>query len=183
MFSLLFDRFAEYEKKRRVCADSTQPAISQFIQARPLEAYSANHARQKAITNAILTDLVIGCSMPLSITENEHFRHFLSVADSKYLPVCRRTITLKIESRVAEIKEKIKVSLAGADHVSVTVDIWSDRRMRGFLGVTGHVLATSEGVQLNSYLLACNRFKGSHTGERIAEAFDSICDEVRPGTQ
>ena len=177
MFSLLFDRFAEYEKKRRVCADSTQPAISQFIQARPLEAYSANHARQKAITNAILTDLVIGCSMPLSITENEHFRHFLSVADSKYLPVCRRTITLKIESRVAEIKEKIKVSLAGADHVSVTVDIWSDRRMRGFLGVTGHVLATSEGVQLNSYLLACNRFKGSHTGERIAEAFDSICDE------
>lgn len=39
------------------------------------------------------------------------------------------------------------------------------------------VLATSEGVQLKSYLLACNRFKGTHTGERISEAFDSICDE------
>ncbi|KAJ8376338.1 hypothetical protein SKAU_G00069180 [Synaphobranchus kaupii] len=33
--------------------------------------------------------------MPLSITENQHFRHFLSVADSKYLPVCRRTMTSK----------------------------------------------------------------------------------------
>lgn len=64
--------------------------------------------------------------------------------------------------------------LAGEDHVSVTVDIWSDRRMRGFLGVTGHVLATSEGVQLNSY---CSRFKEAHTGERISEAFDSICDD------
>ncbi|KAL7379703.1 hypothetical protein ABVT39_004336 [Epinephelus coioides] len=164
--------YAEYEKTRNACTDSTQPAISQFLQSRPQEAYSANHPRQKAITNAILTDLVIGCSMPLSITENGHFRHFLSLADSKYQPVCRRTITLKIESLV-----KIKVLLAGADHVSVTVDIWSDRRMRGFLGVTGHVLATSEGVQLKSYLLACNRFKGTHTGERISEAFDSICDE------
>ena len=107
----------------------------------------------------------------------------MSISNTSCLWLTPSTITLKIESRVAEIKEKIKVSLAGADHVSVTVDIWSDRRMRGFLGVTGHVLATSEGVQLNSYLLACNRFKGSHTGKRIAEAFDSICDEVRPGTQ
>ena len=113
--------------------------------------------------------------MPLSLTENGHFRHFLSVADSKYQPVSHRTITLKIESLVAETREKIKVLLAGADHVSVTVDIWSDRRKRGFLGVTGHVLATSEGVQLNSYLLACSRFEGVHTGERISEAFDSIC--------
>lgn len=45
------------------------------------------------------------------------------------------------------------------------------------MGVTGHVLATSEGVMLKSYLLACNRFKGPHTGERIAEAFDSLCEE------
>jgi len=72
--------------------------------------------------------------MPLSITENGHFRHFMSVADSKYQPACRRTMTLKIESLVAETKEKIKVLLASADHVSVTVDIWSDRRMRGFFG-------------------------------------------------
>lgn len=162
---------------RKVCTDSSQPAISQFIQSRPQEVYSSNNPRQKVITNAILTDLVIGCSMPLSITENEHFRHFLSVADSKYQPVCRRTINLKLESIVAEKREKIKLLLTGAKHVSVTVDIWSDRRMRGFLGVTGHVLSTSEGVQLNSYLLACNRFKGTHTGERISEAFESICDE------
>ncbi|KAG8006702.1 hypothetical protein GBF38_022671 [Nibea albiflora] len=49
--------------------------------------------------------------------------------------------------------------------------------MRGFLGVTGHVLINSEGVVLKSYLLACSRFKGPHTGERIAEAFDSLCEE------
>lgn len=102
LFLLLFHRYAEYEKTRKVCTNSTQPAISQFLQSRPQEVYSANHPRQKAMTNAILTDLVIGCSMPLSLTENGHFRHFLSVADSKYQPVSRRTMTLKIESLVAE---------------------------------------------------------------------------------
>ena len=172
-FCFMFHRYAyEYEKMRKVCTDSSQPAISQFIQSRPQEVYSSNNPRQKVITNAILTDLGIGCSMPLSITENEHYRHFLSVADSKYQPVCRRTITVKLESIVAEKREKIKLLLTGAKHVSVTVDIWSDRRMRGFLGVTGHALSTSEGVQQNSYLLACNRFKGSHTGEQMCDEYD-----------
>ena len=94
LFLLLFHRYAEYEKKRNVCSNSTQPAISQFLQSSPQKVYSANHPRQKAITNAILTDLVIGWSMPLSLTENGYFWHSLSVADSRYQPVPRRTITL-----------------------------------------------------------------------------------------
>lgn len=176
---LLFHRYAEYEKKRRLSTDSRQPAITQFTQAQPQDAYSANHPKQKAITNAIVKDLVVGCNMPLSITENQHFRHFLTVADSKYVPICRKTMTSKVESLVAESREKIKLLLDSADHVSVTIDIWSDRRMRGFMGVTVHAMATTEGIQLKSHLLACNRFKGSHTGERIAEAFESICDEYK----
>lgn len=126
----------------------------------------------KSQTDAIVTDLVVGCSMPLSIKENGHFRHFMSVDDSKYQPVCHRTMASKTESLITQ--EKIKVFLAGADHVSVMVDIWSGRRMRGFLGVTGHFLATSEGVQLKSYLLACNRFEGPHTAERILASEKSL---------
>ncbi|KAF3845924.1 hypothetical protein F7725_003002 [Dissostichus mawsoni] len=33
------------------------------------------------------------CSLPLSIIENKSFRHFLTVVDRKYSPVCRRTLT------------------------------------------------------------------------------------------
>lgn len=88
LFLLPFDRYAEYERKRYAFADSTQAAISQFLQCRPQE---ANHPRQKAITHSIVADLVVGCSMPLSITENWHFRHFMSVADSRYQPVLPAT--------------------------------------------------------------------------------------------
>lgn len=36
---------------------------------------------------------------------------------------------------------------------------------------------TETSVEIISYLLGCSRFKGSHTGERICEAFELLCDE------
>lgn len=129
------------------------------------------------MTDSIITDLIVGCNFPLSITENKKFRKFLSIADPKYKATDYRSVIKTVESSVTATRTKVKGILAEAEHVSLTVDIWSDRRMRGFLGVTAHVLTTNKGLCLKSYLLACSRFQGSHTGERIAEAFEAICDE------
>ncbi|CAB1336961.1 unnamed protein product, partial [Coregonus sp. 'balchen'] len=62
-----------------------QPSISQFLDTR-VGRYSLTHPQQKAISNAILSDLIIDCNFPLSIVENKSFRHFLAVLDSKYTP-------------------------------------------------------------------------------------------------
>ena len=97
--------------------------------------------------------------------------------DDKYNPVCRSTLTLGAE-RLEERRAKLQQDLSSTDNVSVTVDIWSDRRMRGFLGVTAHWLVKEEEqLHLRSNLLACDRFKGSHTAENICEQFERICDE------
>ena len=157
--------------------DVHQPGIVHFTEPKKVLLYNCNHPQQKTITDAILSDLIINCNMPLSIIEHPSFQHFLSVMDSKYDPVSRRTITSKLESVTMDRQRKLKEDLAKAEHVSVTVDIWSDRRMRGFLGVTAHWFDIKDDLQLKSQLLACNRFKGSHTGERICEEFEQICDE------
>ncbi|XP_039864476.1 zinc finger BED domain-containing protein 4-like [Simochromis diagramma] len=50
--------------------------------------------------------------------------------------------------------------------------------MRGFLGITVQwIQKETERMQLKSKLLAFDRFKGLHTGERICEKFEAICDE------
>lgn len=50
--------------------------------------------------------------------------------------------------------------------------------MTGFLGVTVHYIEKdAESRQLKSNLLACDRFKGSHTAERICDQFEALCDE------
>ncbi|CAB3986899.1 zinc finger BED domain-containing 4-like [Paramuricea clavata] len=113
--------------------------------------------------------------MPLSIVENDSFRHLLSVLDNKYQPVSRGTVSSRM---VQKQREFIKNQLEQKSWVFTTVDIWSDRKMRGYLGVTAHAIEVEKpNINLKSYLLSCNRFTGSHTGEKISTAFEAICDE------
>eukprot|EP00063_Salmo_salar_P091248 XP_014066083.1 PREDICTED: uncharacterized protein LOC106610928 [Salmo salar] len=154
---------------KSVTSEPQQSPMAQFMETR-VGQYSMNHRQQKAINNAILSKLAINCNWPLSIVENKSFHHFLSVVDSKYSPVCRRTLTSKVEN--------LATHLSNTDHLSVTVDIWSDRKMRGFLGVTVHCMEKDgERIQLKSNHLACDHFKGPHMAERICEQFEAICGE------
>lgn len=138
--------------------------------------YTANHSRQLSITSAIVSDLIVGCSMPLSLVENPNFRHFMEVVDSKYTVNSRSTVTSTITKLASKQEEDLRSLLSNVPNVSVTIDIWSDRKMRGFLGVTAHMLELKpNGLSLRSVLLCCQRFKGSHTGEKIGEAFETLC--------
>ncbi|XP_060786390.1 nectin-4-like isoform X2 [Neoarius graeffei] len=74
-----WSRFAEYLKNKIIPSETEQPSISGFLTAKDTQ-YNATHPQQKAITNSILTDLVIGCNIPLSVVENRYFRNFLSVS-------------------------------------------------------------------------------------------------------
>lgn len=173
-------RYEEYlRSKAAPSTDSSQPAISQFITSSK-QHYTSGHPQQNAITRSILSDLVIDCNLPLSIIEHPGFRRFMSVVDTRYNLVSRRTLTSKLDGVMLEKQTKLKDCLANAENLSVTVDIWSDRKMRGFLGITAHWLGNREGgLVLKSALLACNRFSGSHTGERICEEFEQICEEYK----
>ncbi|KAJ8001005.1 hypothetical protein DPEC_G00186320 [Dallia pectoralis] len=97
--------------------------------------------------------------------------------DSKYTPIGRRSITEKdIPVLVRTVKNTITEKLQGQPSVSVTADIWSDRTLRSFLGVTAHIYNPQRN-ELESFLLDCRRFTGRHSAENIAIAFDEITDE------
>lgn len=156
--------------------DDNQASVSSFLSI--ANKYSSNHSRQRAITAAITSDLIVQCNMPLSLVENPSFRHFMEVVDHKYSHVSRNSVASSIESMVLKMKDTIRSSLQPVPCVSVTTDIWSDRQMRGFLGVTVHWMEVNEAsVVAKSRLLGCSRFKGKHSGERICEAFEALCDD------
>lgn len=94
--------------------------------------------------------------------------------------MARSTVTnVSLNQCVENVKKKISDMLKDKDSVSLTTDIWSDRVMRSFLGVTEHtnILDPKTGAEeLRSFLLSCKRFNGSHTGTRIAAAFDDILE-------
>jgi len=74
--------------------------------------------QNKPSTQVIINDPVIGCGFPLSMVQNDHFRHFMSVTDAKYRPPCRQTLIYSlIPKKVDEKRDSLKKHLT-----VVTVD-------------------------------------------------------------
>src|ERR1700723_2839417 len=74
----------------------------------------------------------------------------------------KRTILPKTEKR---IKADLIVLLKEATVVAIALDIWSSKRLRGYMGMTVHFVDKS--YRLRSFLLGCPRFEGKHTAEEI----------------
>lgn len=158
--------------------EGQQGSLDDYVTHQTVKLYSQGHPRQKIITESIIQDLVISCNLPLSLVDTPGFQTFMSKVDEKYNIVGRNTVTRRLSDLAANKATQIKSKLQKVDTVSVTVDIWSDRSMRGFLGVTAHFMEMEKGStsKLQSVLLSCDRFKGSHTGARISDKFEEICD-------
>lgn len=136
-----------------------------MVHTRGVQVHHQGHPRQRIITESIVNDLVIGCNLPLSLIEHPNFRKFLSVTEERYNPVSRYTITRRVSDLALEKRTSIKSKLEKTDTLCVTVDIWTDRNMRGFLGVTAHFMEIDRSnPRLQTVLLSCERFTGSHTG-------------------
>ena len=61
--------------------------------------------------------------------------------------------------------------LAEAQSVCVTVDMWTNRQMRSYRGMTGHFV---EDWTLKSSVLSCTRFNGRHTADNIYTHYDEV---------
>jgi hypothetical protein len=83
------------------------------------------------------------------------------------------TLHEKVDGKKQLLSEKLKLAIT----VNLTVDIWSDRKMHAFFGMTVHYMSADH--KLMSSLLSCDRVTGSYTGEKIAGKIDRISGEYQ----
>jgi hypothetical protein len=134
--------------------------------------YPASHPRQKMLCRSIVENLIVKGGVPLSFVDNAGFRKFVADIDPKFSVPCRQTITYTTLPQLLSSKHSLmKDMLASAHDVALTIDIWTDRRQHSFLGVTAHMFDAARG-QPQSMLLKFQSFRGSHTGQNIAEAIE-----------
>ena len=80
------------------------------------------------------------------------------------LPLLSLTVFFRamVQSDITKLSSIQKQSLANTlelcETVAITVDLWSDRRMRSYLGVTVHFI--EQGSSLSTALLSCEHFEG-----------------------
>ena len=172
-------------EKEKPSHSGAQSSMSDFVPASTsgsepqaggwCKSYDKQHPKQQLVTESLIYNVIVMCGLPVSVIDNTHFRQFLHDLDSRYNPPCRQTVTnTYLPQLVSNAKEKLQTALDNADNISLTADIWTDRRAHSFLGVTVHLFASGKP---KSYLLAFRTFEGSHTGQRIADELDTIMDD------
>ena len=141
---------------------SNQPSMTDFI--RPASKYSSTDHRQVEITDALVL-YIAGDLVPLSVVESHYFSNLLKRLDPRYqLPSRKHLSTKFLEEKSSSIQNDVRRSLQNAPSVCLTIDLWSNRQMKGFMGITGHFILD---WTMQSVMIACKRFKGRHTAENI----------------
>lgn len=66
-------------------------------------------------------------------------------------------------------------ALEEASTVAITVDLWSSRKQRGYLGITCHYIDSNWKMQ--NLVLGCRRVEGSHTAEKVYDDVQRVLEE------
>ena len=78
---------------------SAEPSTSQLIKK---SVFNEKYPRRKAVNDAIVKDLIVGCSLPIFATENSHFRNFLKVLERRFTPVTRKTLRMTLITQMCK---------------------------------------------------------------------------------
>jgi hypothetical protein len=114
-----------------VCADSLDD-----------QAYSAQNPRQQELTRMVVHDLIIDLGLPISIVDHPTFIRAMNIVDPKFTLLSRRTLCRKVfPTALEQITVKMKQACKDARFLSLTLDVWTDRRMRAFFAITMHTIS------------------------------------------
>lgn len=151
-----------FQKKHREVLEDTKPSdtsqtpVSEYFTGSSCSKYSLNDPRQIQINEA-LTLFIAGDLISLSVVESQNFKNLIEKLNPKYQVPSRKTLTTKlIHEKCSEMRNDIKHKLKSAQNICLTLDLWSNRQMRAFLGVTGHYIAD---WQMRSVMLAMFSFQ------------------------
>ena len=124
--------------------------------------------RQRKINDAIVT--LIAGDLPLSLVQSDKFRHVIECLYHIITVPSRKHVTSTIlHNKTKSTTEALRIELQQTQDVSLTIDLWSSRQMRVFLGIH-YILDWS----MKSVMFACSRFRGSHTADNIAQVDETI---------
>lgn len=110
--------------------------------------------------------------LPISIVDRTSFKLLF---DGTGLNLkCRQTYVGQLENLHKKNTERLKTLIKTVKYVCTTADIWSGNQ-KSFFGYTCHWL--DDNWNRKSFALACRRFSGVHSAERIADMISDIHSE------
>lgn len=104
---------------------------------------------------------------------SKRFKSFVHSLDPQYqLPSHKHLSAVLLAKKYREIRAKVVNHLQNTPSINLTMDLWTNRQMRSFVGITGHFI--SHNWQMESVMLCCDRMTTRHTTENILQQFEDI---------
>ncbi|CAM4961709.1 unnamed protein product [Rotaria socialis] len=126
--------YEEWLVKKNVNTDMKQRTLDDMIKEKTSK-YLSTDFRQVKLTESIVKDLIIECGLPISLVDQDGFKSFMAAVDPMYSLLSRRQITRdKLPKLHDRMIMKLKALCNNAEYVSVTLDVWTDRRLRSYIG-------------------------------------------------
>jgi hypothetical protein len=165
-------------KTRTAQGDLLEPRRPIYCSDVGLETWSRSRDLSRPVFDGLGLGLGLeyaGLSLPMSIVEHPKFRAFIHDLNPKFSLPSRQHISYKL---IPELQSQrllaVKKHVSSVNFISLTLDLWSDRRCHSFLAITGHTFLDCTPC---TCLLTFQAFKGSHSGKNIAEAVDKCLSE------
>ena len=135
-----------------------QPSIQNAMISPRGTKYTRDNPRQIALSKMITNDLIIGLMLPLSIVERPEFLQAMSTVDPKFVVPSRRSICRDVLPKIVDkVESELKEACKSSRFVALTLDLWTDRRMRCFYAITIHFINQ---CLFKSHLLAFKYLSG-----------------------
>jgi hypothetical protein len=154
---------------------SKQPTIEKSFQQK----HYTPESDKAQVLNRYLVQMISKDLQPVSVVEDEGFQQFVHALDPKYQLPSRKTVRNKLIPELFQKEtEALKQELAAASSVALTTDLWTSQSNQSFMAITAHFWC-SERASLQSRVLDCARFEGSHRSPAIQEAIEKACGEFQ----
>ena len=135
----------------------------------------SSNCKQHQWNTSIAKNLVVKCNLPLTLVQNPAFRNFVKDLNPRWEPISSKTLKSNLIPKfVEDVRATIQKTLVSLTDITITVDAWTDRRCRSFLGFTAHFIDKNFIPQV--FLIDFVRFKSPHTGEKIQQMTEDVLD-------
>ena len=136
-----------------------------------------NFKNQDMILTSLVRNLVGSGGLPLQLAEQEWFRKFMTDVEPRFQHVSRVAVKKKLEVLYEEEMDQMLKELATISFKpSVTLDFWTGRDGRSFMGCTVHYIR--ENV-LKQYMLFFKEVPPPHTSENVRNNFEDQLDHLK----
>ncbi|CAG8453427.1 3191_t:CDS:1 [Scutellospora calospora] len=144
-----------------------------------IKKYSSEIQMEK--TQAIFEWIILALK-PFNVVENKAFQNMIKKLDPFYQVPKRKAIYNLAISQFYEQRNLIKNYLSNIiSKVALTADFWTSLKMESFLAITIHFI--DKNWNLQHFVLDIFQFKGSHTGEIIADKIYNLLEEFEIETK